>query len=100
MKELRQVNRRRMGWWQWISGLGRSSQRNQDPVTDYEVVKGLNITLYEGQCFAIVVSLLTYPDRYFFHGRATCPSASSKLQCAWKSRILKNHSNFGTSLEF
>jgi hypothetical protein len=56
MKELRQVNRRRKGWWQWLSGLGRGFRRNQNPITDYEVVKGLNLTLFEGQCFAIVVS--------------------------------------------
>ena len=60
MKELRQVNRR-TGWWQWLAGLGRGFRRNQNPVTDHEVIKGLNITLYKGQCFEIVVSSPTYP---------------------------------------
>ncbi|KAG0581666.1 hypothetical protein KC19_4G270200 [Ceratodon purpureus] len=54
IKELRQVSRRRKGWWQWLAGLGCRFRRDQNPVTKYEVVKGLNITLYEGQCFAIV----------------------------------------------
>jgi len=55
LKNLRKVKSGKQSWWQslWGGARGVSSLR-VDADSDIEVVKGLNLTLYEGQCFAIV----------------------------------------------
>lgn len=60
LKNLRKVKLGKQSWWQslWGGARGVSSLR-VDADSDIEVVKGLNLTLYEGQCFAIVVSYLS-----------------------------------------
>lgn len=60
LKNLRKVKSGKQSWWQslWGGARGVSSLR-VDADSDIEVVKGLSLTLYEGQCFAIVVSYLS-----------------------------------------
>lgn len=57
LENLQKVDLGKKSWWQSFNGgvRGRPASRGNSR-SDIEVVKGLNLTLYEGQCFAIVVS--------------------------------------------
>ena len=56
LENLQKVDSGKKSWWQSFAGgvRGRPASRGNSG-SDIEVVKGLNLTLYEGQCFAIVV---------------------------------------------